>query len=77
MTGEKMDGIEAAPAVSFINFEIDLNSLRQRRDSAISNAFSIADKHYIAQFYDKKEMMKHYRDIPVSLASLYAEENVD
>jgi hypothetical protein len=49
-----------------------LTSLANKPHSATSNIFSKLDRHYLAQFGEKKEMVRQYRDIPMGLSNLYA-----
>ena len=35
------------------------------------------DKHFIATFSEKKEMLRQYRDIPMALRQLYRPDNMD
>lgn len=54
---------------------VDIKELEAKNtnDNSTSSIFSAIDKNFIRKFYDRKDMLRTYRDIPISLDRLYKE----
>ena len=44
-------------------------------DRRLTTLFAKMDKHFIKKFYERKDMMRTYRDIPLALDRLYKESD--
>ena len=57
-------------------FEVDMASLQPKsEDSCLTTIFSKIDKHFIKRYHERKDMLRTYRDIPLSLDRLYKESD--
>jgi hypothetical protein len=53
-------------------FEVDVTKLTDQGHKAkLSGLFTKMDSHFIRKFSDRKDMLRTYRDIPLSLDRLY------
>ncbi|CDW86198.1 UNKNOWN [Stylonychia lemnae] len=56
-------------------FFLDVHQLQSKDQSRLDSIFSTIDQYLIAKNSDRKDHLKHYRDIPIPLEKLYKDSD--
>lgn len=77
MTEYRLDGSAPALEIERVKktFFLNVHQLQTKDSDRLNNIFSSIDSWLINKNLDKKDRMKHYRDIPMPLERLYKESD--